>query len=124
MSTFGIPLDCIVCSHTNPLWKRSILTLFLGQCTLCTECLLRRLQTTNTQKKTRTKHGRQCCEGFKQKNTTNKCIILFEIALSVQADTTNSVFCLRDRSSLSYHVDTHLNRLGFPSLPLHQMNRL
>jgi hypothetical protein len=41
MTTLGVPLDGIICSHSNPLWQGTILSLGLGQSALGSKRLLR-----------------------------------------------------------------------------------
>ena len=43
VATFGIPLNSIVGSQTNPVRQRAVLPLLLGKRTLCSECFLGRL---------------------------------------------------------------------------------
>ena len=49
VSTLGVPLDSVIGSQTNPVWKRAILPLLLGKRTLRTEGLLGRLLVENVE---------------------------------------------------------------------------
>lgn len=44
VTAFGVPFDGIISSHSDPMWQRPILSLFLCECSLGAKGFLGRLQ--------------------------------------------------------------------------------